>query len=73
MVVPSKRSKGILLGHQNSSFGGHIAWPSHFKPGSSIQGDEDPEAEVPQQRMVLFQRSSLLPEDLGAAGRSVYG
>lgn len=31
------------------------------------EGDEDPEAEVPQQRMVLFQRSSLLPEDLGVS------
>ena len=39
----------------------------------SVTRASDLEAEVPQQRMVLFQRSSLLPEDLGAAERSVFG
>ena len=40
---------------------------------ASTPGEEDPEAEVPQPRRVLFQRSSLLPEDLGAADQWMVG
>ena len=66
MAVPSK---SILLGHQNSFF-----FVATWRPvPASTQGEEDPEAEVPQQRMVLFQRSSLLPEDLGAADQWMVG
>eukprot|EP00435_Cladocopium_sp_Y103_P072179 s165_g39.t1 len=59
------------------------AWPKGCRTGEVRRGalrhgstadlepegedHEDPEAEVPQQRMVLFQRSSLLPEDLGVS------